>query len=86
MSSGEREEKLKFEEALGKIEKIVAGLESGNLSLEESLAQFQEGVNLVKVCHQNLEQVEQKIEMLVNSAGEGVKVTEVKITEEGVCL
>ena len=57
--------KKKFEEALQKLEKVVEQLESGDLSLEDSLAAFEEGVGLVKYCNQKLTEVEKKIELLV---------------------
>ena len=59
------QEKKKFEEALEELEKVVERLESGELSLEESLAAFEEGVRLVKFCNQKLAEVEKKIELLV---------------------
>ena len=59
------QEKKKFEEALEQLEKVVERLESGELSLEESLAAFEEGVRLVKFCNQKLTEVEKKIELLV---------------------
>ncbi len=55
----------KFEEALKELEKAVERLESGELSLEESLAAFESGVSLVKYCSQKLTDVEKKIEVLV---------------------
>lgn len=55
----------KFETALKELEKVVERLESGELSLEESLAAFEEGVRLVKYCNQKLTDVEKKIELLV---------------------
>jgi exodeoxyribonuclease VII small subunit len=58
-------EKKRFEEALEELEKVVERLESGQLSLEESLAAFEEGVRLVKYCNQKLTEVEKKIELLV---------------------
>jgi exodeoxyribonuclease VII small subunit len=58
-------EKKKFEEALEELEKVVERLESGELSLEESLAAFEEGIGLVKFCNQKLTEVEKKIELLV---------------------
>ena len=58
-------EKKKFEEALEDLEKIVERLESGDLSLEESLTAFEEGVRLVKFCNRKLTEVEKKIELLV---------------------
>ena len=57
--------KKKFEEALEELEKVVEQLESGELSLEGSLAAFEEGVRLVKYCNQKLTEVERKIELLV---------------------
>ena len=59
------EKDKKFEEALEELEKVVERLESGELSLEDSLAAFEEGVNLVKYCNQKLTEVERKIELLV---------------------
>jgi exodeoxyribonuclease VII small subunit len=55
----------KFEEALEELEKVVERLESGELSLEDSLAAFEEGVKLVRFCNQKLVEVEKKIELLV---------------------
>lgn len=55
----------KFEEALRELEKVVERLESGELSLEESLAAFEEGVRLVRYCNQKLDEVERRIELLV---------------------
>ena len=55
----------KFEEALEELEKVVERLESGELSLEDSLAAFEEGVKLVRLCNQKLIEVEKKIELLV---------------------
>jgi exodeoxyribonuclease VII small subunit len=58
-------EKQKFETALEDLEKVVERLESGELSLEESLAAFEDGVRLVKFCNQKLTEVEKKIELLM---------------------
>jgi exodeoxyribonuclease VII small subunit len=58
-------EKKKFEEALEELEKVVERLESGELSLEDSLAAFEQGVSLVRYCNQRLNEVERKIELLV---------------------
>ena len=54
-----------FEAALESLEQIVEQLESGELSLEDSLAAFEAGVGLVKQCNQKLNEVEKKIEILV---------------------
>jgi exodeoxyribonuclease VII small subunit len=63
--SKKEQEKKRFEEAIEELEKVVERLESGELSLEDSLAAFEEGVGLVKFCNQKLTEVEKKIELLV---------------------
>jgi exodeoxyribonuclease VII small subunit len=55
----------KFEVAMEELESIVEQLESGDLSLEDSLAAFEKGVTLVKHCSQKLNEVEKKVEVLV---------------------
>jgi len=55
----------KFEEAMERLENIVEKLESGELSLEESLNIFEEGMNLVNFCSRKLEEAEQKVTMLM---------------------
>ena len=55
----------KFEVALEELESVVEQLESGDLSLEDSLAAFEKGVGLVKYCNQKLNEVERKVEVLV---------------------
>ena len=62
---------IKFEEALKKLEKIVEDLERGDLSLDEALKKYQEGVELSRVCAQRLEGAKKKIDILVkNKKGE----------------
>jgi exodeoxyribonuclease VII small subunit len=55
----------KFETALEELESVVEQLESGDLSLEDSLAVFEKGVGLVKYCNQKLSEVEKKVELLI---------------------
>ncbi len=57
--------KEKFEDSLSKLEKIVARLEEGNISLEESLKLFEEGIRLSRYCTQKLEEAEQRVEILL---------------------
>jgi len=57
-----------FEEALRRLEEIVEKLESGELSLEESMALFEEGVSLTRTCGRQLEQAEQKVSTLLAEA------------------
>lgn len=60
---------MKFEEAMQLLEDIVRKLETGNLSLDESLAAFEEAVGLVKLCNERLDDAEQKVRILTASAG-----------------
>lgn len=57
-------EGLRFEEALTRLEEIVHRLEEGDLSLDESLNLFEEGMKLSKVCSKRLNEARQRIEIL----------------------
>jgi exodeoxyribonuclease VII small subunit len=57
-----------FEAALQKLETIVQRLEKGELTLEESLALYEEGIRLSRLCHAKLEEAEGRIEQLVKDA------------------
>jgi len=59
-----------LEKSLSKLESIVDALENGDLSLEQSLKQFEEGVGLTRACQEALVQAEQKIQVLVEKAGQ----------------
>jgi len=62
---------MKFEETLKKLEKIVEDLERGDLSLDEALKKYQEGIELSRLCAQRLETAKKKIDVLVkNKRGE----------------
>jgi len=61
-------EEKKFEKAIEELEQIVAKLEKGNLSLEESLKLFEEGIKLSRFCNNKLEEAERKIEILQKDA------------------
>ncbi|WP_409346451.1 exodeoxyribonuclease VII small subunit [Paenibacillus sp. MBLB4367] len=65
----QEEAKLTFEEAMEKLEEIVLRLENGDVPLEQAIGLFQEGMTLSQLCGQKLEQVERKIEMLVEENG-----------------
>jgi exodeoxyribonuclease VII small subunit len=58
-----------FERSLAELEGIVARLEQGELSLDESLQQFERGIGLTRVCQSALQQAEQKIEILMRKGG-----------------
>lgn len=53
-----------FEKVLSRLEEIVRKLEEGNLSLEESLALYEEGKKLAKICQERLEEARGRIELL----------------------
>ena len=57
--------KQTFEASLKKLEKIVGQLEDGDLSLEESLKLFEDGVKLSRECRDRLDQAERRIEILL---------------------
>lgn len=60
--------KKNFEEAFSSLENIVQKMESGELSLDESLAAFEEAIKLVKFCNSELEQAEQKVRILTEGS------------------
>ena len=60
---------MKFEEALKKLEKTVSDLESGELSLDDSLKRYEEGVRLAQFCSKKLESARRKVEILVKTSG-----------------
>jgi exodeoxyribonuclease VII small subunit len=57
-----------FEEAFKELEGIVKRLESEELPLDESLRLFEQGIGLSRFCHQRLEEVEKKIELILADA------------------
>ena len=63
--------KFDFEKAMEKLETIIDDLESGTLSLDESIKAFEEGVELSKQCHKKLTETEAKVKQLIkNESGE----------------
>ena len=58
-----------FEKSLQHLEKIVSNMESGELGLEESLEQFEKGINLAKNCQDTLVNAELRVEQLIEKNG-----------------
>jgi len=56
-----------FEVAMAELEELVATIEAGNLSLEESLKQFEQGIKLSRICQQALTDAEQRVKILTDS-------------------
>jgi exodeoxyribonuclease VII small subunit len=63
-----------FEKSLKRLEKIVQELEEGNLSLDEALKRYEEGIGLAKGCSKMLQEAKARVEKLVKK--EGVLITE----------
>ncbi|MEE9492371.1 MAG: exodeoxyribonuclease VII small subunit [Gammaproteobacteria bacterium] len=55
-----------FEGQLKELESIVENMEKGDLSLDESLKQFEQGIKLTRTCQQALKTAEQKVEILMH--------------------
>ncbi len=62
--------KVNFETSLEKLEGLVSDLESGQLSLDDSIKKFEEGISLYKVCRKKLTEAEKKITILTDSLQE----------------
>lgn len=63
----------KFEESLKQLETIVGQLEKGELSLEDSIRLFEEGMNLSSVCKQELDAAEGKVQVLLKQRDGSLK-------------
>jgi exodeoxyribonuclease VII small subunit len=73
---------LKFEAALQRLEQIVDQLEAGNLTLEESLQVFEEGVGLARHCGRYLDDAEKRIELLTRDETGMLKATPYDLPED----
>ncbi|NOX42916.1 MAG: exodeoxyribonuclease VII small subunit [Gammaproteobacteria bacterium] len=59
-----------FEQSLQELETIVENMEKGDMSLEDSLKAFEQGINLTHFCQKSLKDAEQKVEILINKSGD----------------
>jgi len=71
-----------FEERLTALEGVVDRLERGELTLDESVRLFEEGVHLSNACKLELEKAEGRIQVLVETQGGGVQVAEMDVEED----
>ena len=69
----EKKRELRFEEALARLEQIVAEMEAGDLSLEDSMKKFEEGMRLTRLCAARLGEAEKRIEVLLRKADGGIE-------------
>ena len=69
-----RKKEETFESAIARLEEIVRALDGGDAPLDESLALFEEGVKLVKLCSGKLDAAEQKVKILTKGEDGEIKV------------
>jgi exodeoxyribonuclease VII small subunit len=69
--TGEQPAEPRFEDALARLETLVAEMEGGQVSLDESMARFVEGMKLVDYCGRKLSETEKKIELLLRKNADG---------------
>jgi exodeoxyribonuclease VII small subunit len=67
---------LTFEQALAILESVIRDLEDGRLGLNESLTRYEEGVRVLRFCHQSLNEAERKILLLTGVDENGVAITQ----------
>lgn len=63
------EKTLSFEEAMNQLEQIVDRLEEGDVPLEEAIAIYKEGMELSKLCHDKLKNVEEQLTQIITEDG-----------------
>jgi exodeoxyribonuclease VII small subunit len=68
-----------FEQSLDQLEELVEDMENGDLTLEESLKAFEQGIKLTRECQTALSQAEQKVQMLIEENGQ---LTTVDLNDE----
>ncbi len=68
--SRKKTEPPSFEDSLNELEALVERMESGEMSLEESLGAFERGISLTRTCQQALQAAEQKVEVLTARTAE----------------
>jgi exodeoxyribonuclease VII small subunit len=69
MSTDQTKPEMSFEVAIEKLQATVKKLESGELTLEQSLQQFEEGVKLTRACQAELGAAEKRVEILMKAEG-----------------
>jgi exodeoxyribonuclease VII small subunit len=72
-----------FEESLTRLEEVVAKLEAGDLSLEQSVELYEQGVQLSESCKAELDKAEGRVQVLVRGNGGKLQVQEFQPGDEG---
>ena len=73
--------KFNLEKSLADLEELVEELESGDLPLEKALKKFEDGIKLTRGCQTALKEAEQKVEILLKSAG-GEELEDFEVDED----
>ncbi len=73
---------LDLEKSLSQLEALVEELESGDLPLEKAMQKFEQGVKLTRSCQSALKDAEQRVEVLLKSAG-GEKLEDFPVDDDG---
>ena len=63
-------EKINFESAIKELESLVEQMEQGDITLEQSLENFERGIELTRACQKALQEAEQKVQILTQKQGE----------------
>lgn len=71
-----------LEESLTEISSLIENMEQGDLNLEQSLAQFERGINLIKHAQKILQEAEHKVQILLQNKGDEEQLTTYENTEE----
>ena len=74
--------KFNLEKALADLEELVEELESGDLPLEKAMKKFEDGIKLTRSCQAALKEAEQKVEILLKSAGGDEELGEFEIDRD----
>lgn len=65
MAKEKKQSEQSFEAGLKRLEEVLDSLEHGDLALEEAMRAFEEGVQLVRLCHKKLDEVEKRVDLLL---------------------
>ena len=65
------EQKLPFKQSMSRLEEIIAALEKNEIELEDAIALFEEGLQLVNSCDSQLKNFENRVQELLNTSQEG---------------
>jgi len=80
--TAEPQRKGEFEKSLARLEEVVKRLESTDLSLDEAMKLFEEGVKLSRECQEQLEEAEGKVEILLKKADGKIAAEQFEPEEE----